>query len=315
VVGVKMKKYIYIILVGLLLTSCLDFTSPDRYTKKLYYLTGLLNQGSTITLENPVLLGKTIPAEGATLEDLFIMDADVKVYEYNRENQLTNSVQLDFSYDPDPEDEKWGYVDLEGLMVIQSGFRYEIIAINEQDTISASTVVPETISVLPDPTGYTDDPEDEPYPEMVYDYVDRDHPIQIQTVDNEVFPLYAEFYCLEEWYEAEWVRPFNSDYPEDEEEYENPSNGSPRKIVSFYPFQPVNNLVNYQFYQSAFVFYGRYEVIINAIDDNYYHYLYKPEGYNHGGINGGIGYFGSVSGKKMYTNIVEEESEILVKSF
>lgn len=303
-----MKKYIMLILVGFVLTSCLDFTSPDRYNKKLYFLTGLLNQGSTITLENPILLGKTISVEDMTLEDLVIMDADVNVYEYNPDNELTNSVQLDFSYDPDPEEKKWGYVDFEQMMVIQSGFRYKIIAVvNQQDTISASTIVPEVITILPDPTGYCDDMDAEPYPEMVYDYIDRDHPIQIETETNDVFPLYAEFYCLEEWYVAEWVRPFDSDHPLDEEEYESPSNGWPRKIVSFYPFQPENNLVNYQFYQSAFAFYGRYQVTINAMDDNYYHYLYKPEGYNHGGINGGIGYFGSVSGKKMYTRIVEYE--------
>lgn len=301
-----MKKYIILILVGLALTSCLDFTSPDRYTKQLYYLTGLLNQGSTINLQNPILIGKTIPAEGASLAELFIMDADVKVYEYNRDNQLTAFVHLDFILDS--EAEKAGYVDLEEMLQIQSGFRYEIIAVvSGQDTLSASTIVPELITVLPDPSGYTDDPEAEPYPEMVYDYIDRDHPIQIQTETNDVFPLYAEFYCLEEWYIAEWVRPFDSDNPEDEEEYESTSNGWPRKIVSFYPFQPENNLVNYQFYQSAFAFYGRYQVTINAMDDNYYQYLYKPEGYNHGGINGGIGYFGSVSGKKMYTNIVEDE--------
>lgn len=301
-----MKKYLFIILVALVLTSCLEFTSPDRYTKKQYYLTGLLNQGSVIDFDNPILIGKTIPVEGGSLSDLFILDAEVMIYEYNLENQPTNSVQLDFSFDP--ETEKAGYVDLEQMLEIQSGFRYDIIAVvNEQDTISASTVVPESITILPDPTGYTDAPEAERFPEMIYDYIDRDHPIQIQTETNDVFPLYAEFYCLEEWYVAEWVRPFDSDNPEDEEEYESTSNGSPRKIVSFYPFQPENNLVNYQFYQSAFVFYGRYQVTINAMDDNYYHYLYKPEGYNHGGIYGGIGYFGSVSGKKLYTKIIEDE--------
>ena len=59
-------------------------------------------------------------------------------------------------------------------------------------------------------------------------------------------------------------------------------------------------------YKGAIVFYGRLSITIYNIDDNFYQYLYKPEGYNFGGIQNGIGYFGSVSGSTIYTEVVEE---------
>jgi hypothetical protein len=41
------------------------------------------------------------------------------------------------------------------------------------------------------------------------------------------------------------------------------------------------------------------------LDDNYYSYRSKPEGYYYGGVTNALGCFGSASGGVMYTKIVK----------
>ena len=180
------------------------------------------------------------------------------------------------------------------------------------NTIRAVTNVPKTMqvwadSLVTDVSAYTTDPQNSGWTEMIYDTIDSEHPIQIETQDGQVVNLYFEFYCLEEWQDAKYVHSFGGiEFPDSAEEYENPGDGSPRRTNIFYTFLPnENNIVNFSFYQYAFVFYGRYRVAVKSIDDNYLQYLYKPEGYNHGGIVGGIGYFGSACSQTMFTKIVE----------
>jgi len=307
-----MKIYILLISVLLLLSSCIDFTSPERFTEESYYLTGILKADKTVDFDNPIIIGKTIPVEGGTFDDLLIIDADVMLYEMNENNVIIDSTVLIFAANPF-EQEQFGYVDINGNITITSEYKYRIEAlINTTDLVWAETVIPKTIQVVADSlvatnSGYTTDPNVSEWPIMIFEDIDLEHPIQIITQDNETFNLFAGFYCLEEWNEAEYIFPFgDQNYPEEEEDYESEADGSPRKTTTFYIFQPTGNLINFSFYQYAFNFYGRYEVTVSSIDDNYLNYLYKPEGYNHGGINGGVGYFGSAVSHVMYTKVVEE---------
>ena len=297
-----MKKIIFILIIGIALVSCLDFTSSIRHNEQQYFLTGLLVEGKTIDFENPIVIGKTILSEGGSFNDMFIGDADVMLYEMDDLGTIQDSVNL---VNSEVMPNVYYYVDMFEHLTIKSEMSYKIEAHTTDTSLWAITKVPQTISILPD-TVYTVDTLATGWPEMVYDTIDSEHPIKIETQDNESFCLYAEFYCLEEWQNAQYVNVFGGhEFPDDEEEYENPGNGSPRKIISYYLYQPENNLVTFGFYQSAFVFFGRYQLTISAMDDNYFHYLYKPGGYYHGGINGGIGYFGSSSSHTIFTKIVE----------
>jgi len=299
-----MKKIILIFIIGITIASCLDFTSITRHNELQYFLTGLLVEGKTVNFENPVVVDKTILAEGGSFNDMLIGDANVMLYEMDDLEIIQDSTNL-VGIEIVPNSGIYYYVDMFEHLTIKPEMSYKIEAHTTDTSLWAITKVPQSISILPD-TGYTVDTLATGWPEMVYDTIDSEHPIEIVTHDNESFCLYAEFYCLEEWQNAQYVNVFGGhESPDDEEEYENPGNGSPRKIISYYLYQPENNLVTFGFYQSAFVFFGRYQLTISAMDENYFHYLYKPEGYNHGGINGGIGYFGSSSSHTMYTKIVE----------
>jgi len=297
-----MKKIILILIVGIVITSCLEITSSKRHNDLQYYLTGLLIEGSTVDFENPIIIGKTVLADGGYFDDMFIGDAEVMLFEVDDLGVILDSVNL-VSFEVAPN--VYCYVDMFEYLTIKPEMNYKIEAQIADDFLWASTKIPLPISILPD-DGYTADTLATGWPEMVYDTIDNEHQLQIETQDNESFCLYSEFYCLEEWQDAEYINVFGEhDFPDNEEEYENPANGSPRKITSYYLYQPQDNLVNFGFYQTAFVFYGRYQLTISTVDDNYLNYLYKPEGYNHGGINGGIGYFGSSNSHTMYTKIVE----------
>ena len=297
-----MKKIILILIIGIVITSCLEITSSKRHNDLQYYLTGLLIEGSTVDFENPIIIGKTVLADGGYFDDMFIGNATIMLFEIDDSGTILDSVNL-VSFEVAPN--VYYYVDMFESLTIKPERNYRIEAQTADNFLWASTKIPLPISILLD-DGYTADTLATGWPEMVYDTIDNEHQLQIETQDNESFCLYSEFYCLEEWQDAEYINVFGEhDFPDNEEEYENPANGSPRKITSYYLYQPQDNLVNFGFYQTAFVFYGRYQLTISTVDDNYLNYLYKPEGYNHGGINGGIGYFGSSNSHTMYTKIVE----------
>lgn len=291
--------------VVIVIVSCTEFTSPERFTEEAYYLTGILKAEKTVDFDNPIIIGKTIPVEGGVLDDLLIFDADVMLYKLDTLDVVLDSTALIFQVNPFGQ---IGYIDISENMIIEPENKYLIEArIDTTNLIWAETTVPKTIQVIADPTGYITDPTAPVWPEIVFENIDLEHPIQIITQDNETFNLHAEFYCLENWYEAEYIFAMEENtYPEDEDEYESEADGSPRKTTTFYIFQPTENLINFSFYQYAFNFYGRYQVTVSSIDDNYLNYLYKPEGYNHGGINGGVGYFGSAVSQVMYTTVIEE---------
>ena len=77
-----MRK-IYIILIGLmlllLLSSCSDFTSPDRFDGPTYSIAGLLIAGAPINVQNPVYVCRSTSIDDFRFEELFVADAIVKI--------------------------------------------------------------------------------------------------------------------------------------------------------------------------------------------------------------------------------------------
>ncbi len=300
-----MKKIIYIIIIMslLLLTACEELTSSKRYTSDRYVVSGLLLANKTVSMENPIVVCKTVEVDGGNVMDFFVTDAIVVL------TDVQNQVEYPLTFDSDLMNKKFGYHDPSNSLIIKAGNEYMLSVKTVSDSIWATTTVPDSISVVPNP-GYSF-VNQLPYPQMVYSNIDRDNKIKFQTFSSNNINLFVEYYCLEEWQDAEYTLTFGSseEYPKDQESYENELNGSPRRGFGYYQYKPVAEdggyFVEIGFNQLSYTFYGRYRTTVYSIDDNYYSYLYKYEGYKYGGVHNGYGYFGSANGQQMWSKVVK----------
>jgi len=299
----NMKK-ILIFLALVILFGCDEFTSEQRYNDDYYVITGLLFEGQPI---QQIFIGKTV-SPGELITDFNIYYADVVVKEFE-EGVIVDSINLSYlslgtGYGV--------YMDSTQSKIISSEYTYRIEARIGDKLVYAETEVPKYIEILAD-DAFTFEEDTEDYPNLVYETADSEHPIIIQTATGEPINLMFEFYCLEEFGDhPQYIYDFGDhDTPDDEEEYESPGDGSPRRIEFYGSYLPEMNPENEEYYiteqsySGPFVFYGDYQITIYSISDSYYNYLYKPDGYAHGGIQNGFGYFGAVSGKTIYTEVVE----------
>jgi len=299
-----MKKFIILALISIfLLIACSDNTAPRRYSELSYYLCGILEAGYYVDTDHPILFGKTKDI-GMIDSEIAIEDAAINLYEIT-DDQITQSVNLQWNASAD------GYIDQDGQLPINAGSKYRI-EVNYNDTqIYGETAVPSEISVYGDSLvsgipAWNDYPADDQWSELKLEEANSIHPIQIRTRNNEEFNLLTEFYCLEEYWEAEYTYPPSDNYfPEDAQEYMGDVRQYPRRNMGYYMYQPDNLMVDFNSYQSSLLFYGKTEVSVYSIDNNYLKYLYKSDGYTQGGIIGGIGIFGSKSGKKLYTRVIK----------
>ena len=313
-----MKKTMLIFSLFILLVSCSDFTSGTRFEQTKFTLTGLLFEGKPVSPEYPISIGKTIEANGGNIEDLFVLDAGVLLI-----NKTTNdTVQLTF-YASIPDTEShftFGFIDPNWEtdpfpILAENTYRVEATIPTDESSqlITAETTVPSIITLNPlGNIGFTSNPEP-PYPEISYENANIDHPLQVSLDHDAPVNLFFQFYCLEEYDNAYFILdlPGDQEKPENEEEYEDPVNGYPRKIKWWYSYQAEwdeqaqTNIISDRGYKVNFFFYGNYEIQVYAIDDNYYSYLYKTNGFMHGGVQNGYGYFGSCSGGTIYTKVIE----------
>jgi len=130
-----------------------------------------------------------------------------------------------------------------------------------------------------------------------------DKPVLLQHENTEQL-IMVEMYCNEPYNNAEYVTPFRDHkYPDDEDEYEGGGNGEPRRIWALVPIQDLvsglyNNKPSVYWYSSMIVFFGSNTMHIMAIDDNMHYYMTMENPELSGGVNGGIGVFGSLCGTK-----------------
>ncbi|MCD4827829.1 MAG: DUF4249 domain-containing protein [Candidatus Cloacimonetes bacterium] len=301
--------YALILLTVLLLAACESFTGPERWTNGPYIvITGNLEMGRPITLERAIFVGRTTSTNGGSYMDMFIDDAEVIVRDLN--DGTVDSLEFDSNLSNDGI--LMGYIDPDSSFIPQVGHKYRIVVNipGEADSIWAETIVPNPLQIVSD-DAFTFDTTGG-WPELVWETANIEHPLRLQAETDTTTVLRFEFYCLEEWQDVSYTMSFMgmSGEPEDEDEYEDPVSGWPRKNDFFYKFQPQlhddgNYYVIDRGYNMNIWFYGRYSITIDHIDDNYYHYLYKPEGYRHGGVHNGVGWFGSLSGQTVYTRVVE----------
>ena len=303
-----MKTLILLILILLILGGCDNFTSSARYTKDEYVITGLLYKGLPVEY---IFIGKTISPYNDFYPDMNVPDADVVIKEFAGET-LNDSIPLIYFQ---LEDSIGVYLDPDILIdpssakTISADYTYRIEVRIDGTLVSAETEIPEPIAFVDDPA-FTED-STAVFPQLDIDTADNEHPLKIQSQNTEPINLLYRFYCLLDFEDhPQYIISFGDhDTPEDEEEYENPADGFPRRIEFFGQYQPSeengNFFVTESAYSGAIVFYGDYEISVFSVSENYYNYLYKTDGFKHGGIVNGYGYFGAVSGVNVYTEVVE----------
>lgn len=309
-----MNKLCVVFLVVLIVSGCTSPTSGPRFTGKQYVITGLLHENRPLTLDDPIFIGKTVDVSAGNLNELVIMDADVSVthVESNQHWPLAFGVGQDASGAP-----LVGYYDSSGSLLPQQGQTYRIMACLPRedgtiDSVFAQTRIPEHIEFNLDESAFTADTLAAGWPELVYETANIDHPLELIVPDDQSMRMYFSFYCLEEWYNACFtLDSMAGESPENAEEYDDPLTGQPRNLqyCSLYTGQLDAQsglyLIQDRSYKSNLLFFGRYRINVFHIDENYYRYLYKPEGYSFGGIENGIGFFGSRSGQSIFTRVVE----------
>jgi hypothetical protein len=310
-----LMKYILIILILSTLLGCNDYTSDARYDEPVFTITGLLYEGETITPDNAIFIGRSVDAYNGNLNDVVIDDADVTLYNITR----NDSIQLEFIFEiPQTKNElpRIGYYDPTDSFIIYAKETYYLKADIQNEgtiiTLEATTTVPDSIvaNVVQD-TVFTSDPLID-FPHLSFETANQEHPLTIGTYNEDTVKLLFQFYCEEDYENAYYIQDFPGagDHPDDEDDYEDPIHGFPRKIEYFTEYNP--NPTEYDFflisdnsYKINFFFYGDYKITVNSVDTNYFNFLYMTNNYQHGGIINGFGYFGSVCKDVIYTHIVE----------
>lgn len=123
--------------------------------------------------------------------------------------------------------------------------------------------------------------------------------------DSEEQLIVVDVYCNESWQNAEYINPFwGQEKPKEASEYGGEDgNSEPRHIMAVAKFKelvsdnfPGRYVIDW--YAAMIGFYGSYTLQVMAIDENYYNFINNNEYPElRGGINGGVGVFGSVYGE------------------
>lgn len=312
-----MVRYIFILLVAmLLLSACSDFTSGPRFDGEVITIAGLLVAGQTISAENPVYITRSTDIDSFDPMNIFVTEAEVRIIELDTDTVWALNPILDLT------EFRVKWIDeAENLIVPEYSYRIEVRVPGNETVISAETTVPYTVELNPDFYGYNVAGEGYSFSEdemgsVVHNTADIRYPLALNTFDRtERRNLVAELYCMEPFStELEYTTAvFGQTNPTEdmEDAYYSPGEGF-RRIMIMGRFVPVlhpehqENYILVRNFRQGFIFYGRYRVKAYITDDNYYKYKYMPEGYLHGGVQNGLGYFGSASGGVMYVRVVKE---------
>lgn len=315
-----MNKIILILILIIIIASC-EFTAPERYTENKLVIAGFLKAGENLTIDNAIFVGKTVSVQGDQIEDILLDDANVSLINTTTQDTF----MLSFEIDLDQYDNLiFGYCNNSVIIQPSVKYRIEVTArIDSQQVFAwAETEVPEIVDIELDHYGNSasgygfSDVFPEIYPQVPYNKVDNDFPIYLSLNDNDILYLSYQFYCMEEFStNLEYTEPF-ADFthldPEDEDNYNSIMSNNIRESEMLWRYQPhLDEYGNWYLeddaYKEGFRFYGRWKLTIYSTDINFYTYNYHSENYLHGGIKGGIGYFGSVAGEDFYTKITKQD--------
>lgn len=315
-----MVKHIAIIIFCLItLAACSDYHSGPRFEGDVFSVAGLLISGHSIDLEHPLYITKSSNISEFDPLNLFVTDAEVRIIDL----ETRKSWNLECRTDLSQMRVKW--IDPQGNIILpEHSYRLELQIPGHPELISAETTVPPAAALNPDyyqhgSPGACPSLNEADMGEVAFNAADYRFPIALDTFGKAgTFNFLAEIYCLEEFSTSlEFTTPvmgISHASPEMESGYY-ASGESMRRIMilsrfasSLSELYPSNYLL-LRDYRQGYIFFGRYRVSAFITDQNYYRYKYMPEGYLHGGIKNGLGYFGSASGGTMYVKIVKGDGE------
>jgi len=280
-------KNLFILMVALMILISISCdknpTGPDYQKEITIY--GYLWGNESLNADRAILVSYTRPVdEKYSLSDAIPQNAVVTL-----KNESTGEViQLDDSPD------RPGFYFNDSL-TIEPKTTYTLTVDADEKTITASTTIPPALILE---TNLLYDERNHVY----RDNLGFNKPVTLDC-ENEEQIIYVDMYCNESWQNAEYIDNFGPhEKPEDREQYDQGKNAEPRHIQAFMrlkdlktEFYPGEYVVFW--YHSMIVFYGSNTMQILAIDDNYHNFLHKEHPELNGGVNGGIGVFGSVCGE------------------
>ena len=271
-----------------LLAGCGDGDTTGPAAESEIAVFGYLYVNETVSEENAIYLTRTMPVfDYYSREEAVITGAVVTLRKDGAETADTLSMT-------EP-----GYYSNPSVSIEPVATYHLSVSIEGEETITATTTTPWPFDVLNEPLALPDS--------MIYSTIADSFPIHI-SCENEEQIFQVDAYCLEEWEDATYVYPFGpEDNPGDYEEYGG-DNGEPRHIAPYFKVKGLERegeAYRIGWYGDLFVFYGEYDLQVLSLDDNFYNYLYRNHPELNGGINGGIGVFGSACRALWRLKVVE----------
>jgi len=309
--NIKHCALLALIIMALTITSC-DLTSEKRFTPGTVVITGMIYAGEYITQRNAIYIGRSVEIDKISIEAFETGVDSVCITDLSSDPII--SKKLTFTTTIINNRPKIGYYDPDNNFIIISGHTYRIVAyVATGDSVYGETTVPDRFDMLPNEK-YVTNKDSIGTVEMKHTEIDDLWPLKIDVHSTDARAVYMEYYCLYD-YEDFDGKPYlvmgdymNMDFPIDKpEDYDSFMDGYPRKNKYYDKIRPTQgNILTIPFNQFNYLFYGPYQTTIFVIDDNFFKYIYKNQGYLHGGVyNGGIGYFASAYRQTVYTTIVK----------
>ena len=290
-----MKRLIlFILTLAIFIINCEKNPSKPDYQKEISVF-GYLWGNESLTSDHAILISFTKPiTDQYDLDQAGISGANVTI---------TEAISGDL-YQLQETSEKPGFYFNENLLV-KPKETYNLRIEVGGNIVTASTTVPPSLTIE---TELSKDSINN----VSHKNLSKRKPIFLECEDVGQLVM-VDMFCDEEYQNAEIINPFHDShkFPSDRQEYDGGINGEPRHIQGIGRIRefvtddyPGRYVVNW--YSSMIVFYGSYTMQVINIDDNYHNFIYKENPEVEGGIKGGIGVFGSVSGNIYKMNVQKQ---------
>jgi hypothetical protein len=291
---IRIYLFVMVVLAGLILfVGCDRIPSKPEFDSKIS-IYGFLHGNQPLSEKYAILITTTQPPEAYyDINAAAVRGAEITL------TDMTNGI----SYPLTATSEKPAFFYNPAIM-IQPNTTYRLSVTLGDETIEATTTVPFelVLETKLDPDSVND---------AYHENLGYDKPIYIEC-DNEEQLVLVNMYCNEMYQNARYIYPFQKDLetPSSQEDYDGGVNGAPRHIMAMVPYKYLiapnfENRHTIFWYASMIVFYGSNTLGVLSIDENYHHYLTGEHPVLSGGVENGIGVFGSVCGEDYELNILE----------
>lgn len=272
--------------------SCDDNTKPPFQQELMVF--GYLWGNEPLSREHAIFVTYSRPLfEEYDLDSAAISGAWVQITEESSGNSwmlVEDSTRKGFYFNND--------------LLVRPGEQYHLEVRADGKVVRASTRVPSDLTIRTALDSVS-------FPEVAPDQIAGQFPIYLRTEDRDQL-IMVDVYCLEPWFMAEYISPFGSrKTPGSPEEYDGGNDGPPRHIFAVAPIREFDyteedSMAILDWYSSMIIFYGGYRIMVAAIDENYNRYLSSEYPVYNGGIQGGLGVFASMVGKRYRMRVIRK---------